>query len=345
MTDSRAHLPTKMRAVQATDFSLNGLSITELPVPVPRHDEILIRVKAVSLNYRDLAILSGSYIKDLIPPFVPASDACGEVVALGAAVTRFRIGDRVTPIYTQGWSQRRHTDEQRTMRERGGLVDGVLKEYISVRAEDALHAPEHLSDPEASTLPIAALTAWSALSESGVKPGQVVLLQGTGGVSLFALQFAKVWGARVIVLSSTQEKLDRVALLGADFGINYRENPDWHDAVLNITNGDGADVILETAGSTLSTSLSAIASGGFIGVVGFVAGYEASFQLRKLIVPGVRLQGIVIGPRSQFEEMNRCIVQHRLHPIVDQAFFLDDAGEAFRRMEAGSHFGKIVIKL
>jgi NADPH:quinone reductase-like Zn-dependent oxidoreductase len=334
-----------MRALEAREFSLDALRVVERPIPRPRRGEILIRVRAASLNYRDLVILTGKYLPNLPLPYVPASDACGEVVQVGEEVTRFKVGDRVTPIYTQGWHDGRPTPEQRTKRTLGAPLSGVLQEYVVVPAEDAVSVPQHLTDGEAATLPIAAVTAWSTLAEGGVKTGDVVLVQGTGGVSLFALQFAKLAGAKVIALSSSDEKLARARQLGADAGINYRTTPDWHIAVKEATGGRGADLIVETAGSTLSKSLGALAFGGFIGVVGFVAGYEATIPVRQLIGPMVRIQGIAVGSRARFEAMNRAIAQHRLKPVVDTTFSLEKAAEAFKRMQRGEHFGKIVVTI
>ncbi|WP_086381532.1 zinc-dependent alcohol dehydrogenase family protein [Caballeronia sordidicola] len=227
----------------------------------------------------------------------------------------------------------------------GAPLEGVLKEYIAVPAEDAVLVPPHLSDEEASTLPIAALTAWSALMDANIKAGDTVIVQGTGGVALFALQFAKLFGARVLALSSSDEKLKTVAELGADVGINYKTTPDWDKAVREATGGRGADIIVDTAGATLSTSLSAVSFGGFVGVVGFVAGYEATIQLRQLIGPMVRVQGIAVGSRARFEAMNRCIAQHGLRPVIDKVFTLETAVDAFKRMESGSHFGKVVVQI
>ena len=339
------NLPTTMRAVEAGALSIDSLRVVEKPVPRPRRGEILVRVKAASLNYRDLAILAQGYMPNLKLPYVPASDSCGEVVAIGEEVTRFKIGDRVVPIYTQGWHAGMPTMELRTQRTLGGPLTGVLQDYIAVPAEDAVAAPAHLSDEEAATLPIAAVTAWSALDEGGIKAGDVVLVQGTGGVALFALQFAKLHGASVIVLSSSNDKLARARELGADFGINYRTNPEWHTAVRDATKGRGADIIVETAGATLPKSLAAVAFGGFVAVVGFVAGYEATIPLRAMIGPMVHVQGIAVGSRERFEAMNRAIVLHRTHPVIDSTFPLEKAADAFRRMERGEHFGKIVMTL
>jgi NADPH:quinone reductase-like Zn-dependent oxidoreductase len=334
-----------MRAVEAQDFSIEALKLGTRPIPRPRRGEILVRVRAATLNYRDLAILVERYLPTLALPYVPASDASGEVVDVGEDVTRFKLGDRVTPIYTQGWHDGKPTPEQRTKRTLGAPLCGVLQDYVVVPAEDAVATPPHLDDVEAATLPIAALTAWSTLQEGDVKPGDVVLVQGTGGVSLFGLQFAKLAGAQVIVLSSSDDKLRRARALGADIGINYRTTPDWHLAVKDSTGGRGADIIIETAGASLNKSLAALAFGGFIGVVGFVAGYEATIPVRQLIGPMTRIQGIAVGSRARFEAMNRAIAAHKLRPVIDSVFKLEDAASAFRHLKSGQHFGKIGVTL
>jgi NADPH:quinone reductase-like Zn-dependent oxidoreductase len=219
----------------------------------------------------------------------------------------------------------------------------VLQDYVAVPAEDAVAVPAHLSDGEAATLPIAALTAWSTLQEGGIKPGDTVLVQGTGGVAIFALQVAKLAGAKVIALSSSDEKLRRAQQLGADVGINYRTTPAWEVAVKEATGGRGVDIVVETAGATLQQSLASLAFGGFVGIVGFVAGYQATIPLRAVIGPMIRIQGIAVGSRTRFEAMNRAIAQHKLKPVVDSTFPLENAAQAFRHMKDGKHFGKIVI--
>jgi NADPH:quinone reductase-like Zn-dependent oxidoreductase len=334
-----------MRAIEARDFSIDALAPAQRPVPEPRRGEILVRVRAASLNYRDLAILEQKYLPTLPLPYVPASDACGEVVALGEDVTRFKVGDRVCPHYIQGWHDGMPTQEQRTRRTLGAPLTGVLQEYVAVPAEDAVRVPEHLSDAEAATLPIAALTAWSTLAEGGIKAGDSVLVQGSGGVALFALQFAKLAGARVIATSSTDAKLARLRELGADATVNYRQHPDWQVAVREATHGRGVDIVVETGGATLPQSLACTAFGGFVGVVGFVAGYEAAVPIRALIVPMMRVQGIAVGSRARFEAMNRAIENHSLKPVIDSTFKLESAADAFRHMKQGKHFGKIVVEL
>lgn len=334
-----------MRALEAHDFSIASLKPGKRPVPKARRGEILVRLRAASLNYRDLAILVQKYLPNLPLPYVPASDACGEVVEVGEDVKRFKVGDRVIPVYTQGWHDGMPTLELRTQRTLGAPLDGVLQEYIAVPAEDAVAAPTHLSDQEAATLPIAALTAWSTLQEGHIKAGDTVLVQGTGGVALFALQFAKLFGARVIALSSSDEKLARARSLGADVGINYRTTPDWHVPVKEATGGRGVDIVVETAGGTLDKSLASLAFGGFVGIVGFVGGYTAQIPLRAMIGPMIRVQGIAVGSRARFEAMNRAISQHKLRPVIDSVYPLEKAADAFTHMEQGKHFGKIVIDL
>jgi NADPH:quinone reductase-like Zn-dependent oxidoreductase len=335
-------VPATMRAVEASAFGLDALRLVERPVPRPGPGEVLVRVRAASLNHRDLAILEGVYRPDLPLPYVPASDGCGEVVAVGEGVGRFRVGDRVVPTYTQGWIDGLPTPEMRSQRTLGAPLAGLLQDYVAVPAEDAVAAPTHLTDEEAATLPIAALTAWSVLQEGRVKPGDWVLVEGTGGVAVFALQLAKLGGARVVALSSSDEKLARAEALGADATINYRTTPEWAGPVREATGGRGVDIVVETGGaSTLPQALAAAAFGGFVGMGGF----EAEVDVRRLLGPMVRVQGIAVGSRSRFEAMNRAVAAHGLRPVVDRVFPLEAAAEAFALMERGGHFGKIVVSL
>jgi NADPH:quinone reductase-like Zn-dependent oxidoreductase len=342
---SAATPPSTMRAIEANAFALDALRLVSKPVPRPQRHEVLLRVRAASLNYRDLAVLTQNYLPQFKAPYVPVSDAAGEVVALGEGVSRWRIGERVIPIYTQGWYDGLPTPEMRAQRTLGAPLAGVLQEYLVVPADDLVTTPPSLTDEEAATLPIAALTAWSALAEGGVKPGAAVLLQGCGGVSLFALQFAKAAGAFAIITSSSDEKLARAKALGADVGINYRSSPAWENDVKAMTVGRGADIVVETGGASLPQSLAATAFGGFVGVVGFVAGYEAKIGIRQLLGPMLRVQGIAVGSRARFEAMNRAIELHHIRPVIDSRFSLAHAADAFRHMASGSHFGKIVIAL
>lgn len=332
-----------MKAIQAHGFSIDQLRVGDLPVPSPGRGDILVRVRAASLNYRDLAVLSGTYLAGLPLPYIPVSDAAGVVEAVGPDVTRFKAGDRVVPAYIQGWRDGALTREQRAGGTLGGPLPGVLREFMVVPAEDAVRSPAHLDDREASTLPIAAVTAWSALLQGGIEAGQTVLVQGSGGVALFAAQFARASGARVIALSGSAAKAEILRGHGADLVIDYRQTPRWSGAVLEATGGRGADIIVETVGTTLDQSLAAVAFGGFIGVVGFLGGFEVPLNVRHLIGPMVRLQGIVVGSRATLESVIRLMEMHRIKPLVDSVFPLERTAEAFRRMQAALHAGKIVI--
>ena len=332
-----------MRAIEARAFSIDALTLTERPVPAPGAGEILVRVKAATLNYRDLAVLIGGYMPALPLPFIPVSDACGVVEAVGEGVTRFAVGDRVVPCYIQTYHSGLITQEQRTQRTIGAPRDGVLRDYMTVPAEDAVHAPAHLSDLEAAALPIAGLTAWTCLMTGGLQPGGTILVQGTGGVSLFALQLAKAFGGRVIALTSTAEKADLLKRLGADAVINYRDTPNWAGPVREATGGKGVDIVVETAGATLSESLAATAYNGFIGVIGFVGGQEASVNIRQLIGPGARVQGIIVGHRDGLEALGRAMEVSDIHPVMDKAFPLEQAADAFHHLKAANHIGKVGI--
>ena len=331
-----------MKSIQATALSIDSLALVDAPKPEPRRGDLLVKVSAVSLNYRDLAVLSGAHIARPSLPFVPASDACGIVAAVGADVTRFKLGDRVVPCYIQGWRDGPMKREQRNTT-LGGPLPGVLQETIVVPAEDAVAAPAYMSDAEASTLPIAALTAWSALQHGGIKPGDTVLVQGSGGVALFALQFARAAGARVVALTSSAEKAAMLTRMGATAVIDYRKNPEWAGAVREATGALGAEIIVETTGSSLAQSLGAVAFGGFIAMVGFLGGLEAPLSLRHLIGPTVRMHGIVVGSRAEFEAMCRAMALHEIRPVIDRIFALDQVRDAFEHMRRAAHVGKIVI--
>lgn len=338
-----SQMASDMNVVEATGFSLDALRMARRPLPAPGQGEILVRVRAASLNYRDLAVLSGTYLPDLKLPYIPVSDCAGEVVELGKGVSRFAVGDRVIPCYIQGWRDGDLTQEQRTSRTLGAPLDGVLQDYIVVPAEDAVPTPAALSDEEAATLPIAALTAWNCLQSGGVAAGKSVLVQGTGGVALFALQFAKALGATVVALTSSAEKTDLLARLGADHVINYRDVPEWADAVRQATGGKGVDIIVETTGTSMPQSLGACAFGGFIGVIGFVGGYETTLNIRQLIGPKIRMEGIVVGSRAMMEAMIAVINTHDIHPVIADRFSLNQIADAFAALKGGSKPGKIVI--
>jgi NADPH:quinone reductase-like Zn-dependent oxidoreductase len=264
------------------------------------------------------------------------------VEAVGPDVTRFAPGDRVVTCYIQGWRDGPMRREHRNTT-LGGPLPGVLQEYVVVPADDAVAAPAHMNAAEAASLPIAALTAWTALRQGGLKAGDTVLVQGTGGVALFGLQLAHAAGARVIALTSSAEKAALLMRMGAAAVIDYRKTPQWANPVREASGGLGADIIIETTGSTLEQSLGAVAFGGFVGLVGFLGGLSVPLNLRQLIGPNVCLQGVVVGSRAEFEAMNRAMALHGIHPVLDRTFALEDARSAFEHMARAGHVGKIVI--
>jgi NADPH:quinone reductase-like Zn-dependent oxidoreductase len=334
-----------MRAFEIREFGLDSLHLTERPKPEPGPGQVLVRMRAASLNYRDLMVVKGVYNPKLKRPLVPLSDGSGEVIAVGTGVTRVRTGDRVAGTFFQDWVDGDLTEEKaRTAL--GGGMDGILADYVLFRETGVVHVPEHLTDEEAATLPCAAVTAWNALvTQGGVHPGDTVLIQGTGGVSLFALQFALLSGARVIATSSSDEKLARVRELGAPDGVNYRAAPDWDERVRELTGGKGVDHVVEVGGAgTLGRSLRAVRMGGRISLIGVLAGGDAEVNPLPALMKSIRIQGIYVGSRTMFEAMNQAISLHRLRPVVDRVFPFAEAREALRYMESGAHFGKICLR-
>jgi len=334
-----------MRAYRIHEASgPDALRREDLPEPEAGSGQVVVRVRAASLNYRDLLVIKGAYSRNLPLPLVPLSDGAGEVVAVGPGVTRFRAGDRVAGCFFSAWDAGPIT-EAAPKSALGGAVDGILAELVALPEGGLVRVPDHLTDEEAATLPCAALTAWHALMEGGgLVAGQTVLVQGTGGVSLFALQFARMAGARVIATSSSDAKLARVRELGASDGINYQTTPDWDVAARNLTEGLGVDRVVEVGGAgTLPRSIKATKIGGQIALIGVLTGGE--IDPRPLLMRNIRLQGIYVGSRVMFESMNRAIALHKLRPVVDRGFPFDQAAEAYKHLESGSHFGKVVIKI
>lgn len=334
-----------MKAYEIRDgFGLDALRLTERPDPKPGRGEVLLRIKACSLNYRDLLVTKGIYNPKLNLPRIPCSDAVGEVVECGPEVRRVQAGQRVCGLFMPKWLEGELSDSK-ARSALGGSVDGLLAEYAVLPEEAVVVVPEHLSDEEAATLPCAAVTAWNGLVVSGrVQPGDTVLIQGTGGVSLFALQFARLAGARVLATSSSEEKLARVRNLGAAEGINYRTTPEWGEQVRQLTKGRGVDQVIEVGGAgTLAQSLRAVRTGGHLALIGVLSGY-GQFNPLPILMKGVRVTGIYVGSREMFEAMNRAIGLHGLRPVVDRVFPFEQAVEAFRYLESAAHFGKIVIR-
>jgi len=327
-------------------FGLANLRLAERPDPRPGPGHVLIRVRAVSLNYRDLLTAEGKYNPKQKLPLVPCSDGSGEVVAAGEGVTRVKPGDRVCGIFAQRWIAG-EPNRERLRSTLGGPLDGMLAELVVLHEEGVVAVPPHLTDEEAATLPCAGVTAWSALVTQGrLTAGDTVLLLGTGGVSIFALQLAQLLGVRVLITSSSDEKLERARQLGASGLINYREKPEWNGAVRELTGGAGVDLVVEVGGAgTLEQSLRSVRMGGTVCLIGNLAGLVAQVPLALVFMQQVRLQGILVGPRDAFEALNRAIAQHGLRPVVDRAFAFEEAPAAFELMAAGGHFGKICVRV
>jgi NADPH:quinone reductase-like Zn-dependent oxidoreductase len=326
-------------------FGLDALTLAERPQPQPGPGEVLVRIKAASLNYRDLMVVKGVYNPKMPLPRIPVSDAVGEVTALGPGVSRVKVGQRVAGIFMQKWVSG-ELDEAKARSALGGAIDGLLAEYAVLHEDGVVVPPEHLSDEEAATLPCAAVTAWHGLvTEGRVKAGDTVLLQGTGGVSIFALQFARLAGARTIITSSSDEKLERARKLGATETVNYKTTPEWGDRARELTGGRGVDHVVEVGGAgTLGQSLRAVRMGGQISMIGVLSGGGQANPM-PILMKNVRVQGIFVGSREMFEAMNRAIAAHGLRPVVDRVFPFAEAAEAFRHMERAGHFGKICIRM
>lgn len=327
-------------------FGIEHLLPAERPTPELGPDEVLIRIRAVSLNYRDLLMVQGKYNPRMKLPRIPVSDGAGEIVSVGSAVTSWKAGDRVVVPFFPEWLEGELT-AAKAASALGGDVDGLLREFAAIPASALLPIPEHLSFEQAATLPCAALTAWNGLFVSGdLMPGQTLLIQGTGGVSLFGLQFGKLAGATVILISSSDAKLERARTMGADHTINYRTEPEWEKKVHEITGGRGVDLTLEVGGTgTLSKTLRATKYGGRISLIGVLSGISGDVQLAPVLHKAITIGGIYVGSRAMFEEMNRFITKKRLEPVIDRVFTLTESTAAFSHLESGQHFGKVVIRV
>lgn len=335
-----------MQAYSITSFGIDNFSLTSLATPSPSAKQVLIRVRAVSLNYRDLMVVKGLYNPKMKLPRIPFSDGAGEIVAVGDGVTRFRVGDRVAGSFFQNWMEGPPT-AQKIQGALGGDIDGMLAEYVALDEAGVVSVPAHLTFEEAATLPCAALTAWHAVFHAAhLRPGDTVLIQGTGGVSIFALQFARLAGARVLGTSGSDEKLKRAQDLGLAAGVNYKQDASWDKWAKHQTAGVGVDVVVEVGGSgTFAKSLQAVRVAGVVAQIGVLSNAAEPITVQPILHKSIRIQGIYVGSRAMFEEMNTAITQQQLRPVIDRVFQFSEAREALRHMESGSHFGKIVIRV
>jgi NADPH:quinone reductase-like Zn-dependent oxidoreductase len=334
-----------VRAWQLSDsFGIDRLALEERPDPALRPGEVRVAVRAVSLNYRDVLMVEHGVSPRGVPlPYEPCSDAAGEVIEVGAGVSRVQVGDRVAVTVFRRWLD----GDTLQPAAYGSVLDGVLADRMVVDEDGLVHVPEHLSDGEASTLPCAAVTAWHALVTKGhVRPGETILVLGTGGVSIFALQFGLMAGARVIATSKSDEKLERVRALGAWGTINYVTTPDWGERALELTGGTGVDHVVEMGGlATMEQSFKATRPGGRISLIGVLTGFETRVNPHPAMVKGLCLQAIVVGSRAMFEDMNRAIDVNRMKPVIDRVFPFDEAREALRYLQSARHVGKVVISV
>ena len=324
---------------------IDTLALHEASRPVPGRGQILVRMRAASLNYRDLNVAAGRAARGSVPEnLVPLSDGAGEVVETGPDVARVKVGDRVAGMFMQTWLggeiEPAHIDSSR-----GGAIDGVLAEHVLFDQDGVVPVPAHLSFEEAATLPCAGVTAWNALyAGRPLRTGETVLVLGTGGVSIFALQFARAAGARVIATSSSDDKLARAKVLGAHDGINYRNHPEWHERVLALTGGRGVDHVVEVGGAgTLSRSVEATRVGGQVHLIGVLTGGE--INPTPILRRNILLRGIYVGSRQMFEAMNAAISLHALRPVIDRTFDFGQAREAYHYMKSQQHVGKVVIRI
>lgn len=336
-----------MKTIQLQDsFGIGRLKWIEQSKPIPTSREVLVKLEAVSLNYVDLLVVRGQLNPNLSLPYIPVSDGAGVVEQVGEEVTAFKLGDRVVTTFIPDWVSGKPTAETTTYETRQGLgvVAGQLSEYKLFQLNQLIQYPDQLSAAEASTLPIAGLTAWNALRYGNLQASDTVLLHGTGGVSIFALQFAKALGATVVITSSSDDKLKRSQQLGADVLVNYKTTPAWEAVVHQATNGRGVDVVVETVGGrNLQRSLNALRMGGHISIVGLLDGFDTNINTLTLLHQQATIRGMEVGSTQDFEAMNRMIVANDIHPVIDAKFPLDQTQAAFERLEQGQHFGKVVI--
>lgn len=335
-----------MRVFEIRDeFGIDNLKLAERPEAALQPGQTRVRVKATSLNYRDLMTVKHGGARGARLPLIPLSDGAGEVVEVGPGVSRVQPGDRVMGIFMQTWLAGEPT-QAHAQSALGGAIDGMLAEQVVLHEDGLVHVPDYLSYEEAATLPCAAVTAWQGLmTKGGMQAGDTILVLGTGGVSIFALQFAAIAGARTIITSSSDAKLERAKQLGAAECINYKATPDWEQRVLELTDGGGVDHVVEVGGvGTLEKSLQAVRIGGTVSLIGVLTG-AGTMDPMAILRKSIRMQGIYVGSRAMFEDMNRAMSLHKLRPVIDRAFPFEESREALAYMESAAHFGKIVVTL
>lgn len=335
-----------MRRYEFASFGLDQLKLVERETPEPGPGEVVLEVEAFSLNYRDLRVVEGTYNPNISLPATPVSDACGTVSAVGEGVSRIRLGDKVMTHFISGWID--GPFERKYVASTLGVPGpGLAAEKVLLPEKALLSCPPGLGAADAATLPICALTAWSVLvTEGQVEPGQWVLTLGTGGVSVFVVQLAKALGAKVVITSSSDEKLERARGLGADATINYKKNPRWDKEVLAATEGLGAHIVVETGGiGTLTYSLKATRALGLVGALGGVTGLRGDVDLAPLTMKRLRVHGVLVDSRANFEKLLQFLQEHPIEPVIDRKFAFEELPEAMRHMESGAHFGKIVVEV
>jgi NADPH:quinone reductase-like Zn-dependent oxidoreductase len=325
---------------------IEALGKVERPNPKPAHRQVLVKIAACSLNFRDLGIVRGSYRMPVRDGIVPLSDGAGEVVEAGSGVTRVKPGDKVAGCFFQRWAGGEPPPDVQAGA-LGGSIDGMLSEYVVLEEEGVVKIPAHLSLEEGATLPCAGVTAWHAMMEHGkLLAGQTVLLQGTGGVSVFGLQLAHAMGIQVVITSSSDDKLARAKTLGAACVINYKTTPEWDKAAVEFTGGRGVDHVVEVGGAgTLARSFRAIRVGGKVSMIGGLSGPATELDPRLIFGRRANVQGISVGSTQMFEAMNRAIAVSGLKPVIDKVFGFDEVPAAYQHMASGAHFGKIVIRV
>jgi NADPH:quinone reductase-like Zn-dependent oxidoreductase len=326
------------------EFGIDRLKLVEKDTPKPGHQQVLVKMKAASINYRDLLMIDGKYNPKLPLPRIPFSDGAGEVVEIGPGVNLWNVGDRVLSTFFQKWAAGGIVPET-AKSALGGEIDGVLAEYVLFNEQGLVAIPEHLTDEEGATLPCAGVTAWNALNTGGCTCGETVLTLGTGGVSVFAVQLAKAAGLRVIGTSSSDAKLARLKELGVTDGLNYKTYPDWEKKVLELTSYLGVDRVIEVGGAgTLTKSIRAARIGGHISLIGVLTGQTGEINPLPAVMKSIRIQGIFVGSREMFEALNRAVTVHGIRPVIDRSFHFEEVREALHYQASQAHFGKVVIK-